>query len=85
MKTITEKQYETLCKMQQKAQSLAWTMKHKDWIDTLSPKAIRLEKYRRQWKSLCRRYGILDYDVARYKVENGKDYSHGYNFGDTLA
>jgi len=79
MKTLTEKQYAKLSRVEVKANIAAW--KVKDW-DKVNK---RIENYRTKWTSLCADLGILDCDTVRYKVSNGKDFSHGYNFTDVLA
>lgn len=85
MTTITKKQAEKLFKIEEKAQSLAWKMTNKERENCGSAKQRKLMSYRIQWETLCKDYGILDYQVVRYKVENGQDNSHGYTFGDILS
>lgn len=81
MKTLTQKEYKKLNSIEIAAQRYAYGLKG-PWSDSL-----KLMYYRRLWKQVAEELGILqpNGDEVKYKVENGRDYSHGYNFGDALA
>jgi len=79
-KTISMKQYEKLVRIEDAARKYAYSLKG-EWY-----KSVKLWKdYRRKWENYAKSLGILKYDSVYYKVENGKDYSYGYTFSDSLA
>jgi len=79
IKTITTKQYEKLSSIEIKAQQRAWKTNFN--VDDK-----QLIKFQQRWTALAEKFGILGtLDEVRYKIEGGKDYSHGYYFGDSLA
>jgi hypothetical protein len=80
VKTISVKQYEKLARIEDAARKYAYSLKGEWW------KSVKLWKdYRTRWEKYAESLGILKYDSVYYKVENGKDYSHGYTFSDALA
>lgn len=81
MKILNNKQFERLQKVEKKA----W--KYANNLKTWNPDSIGLQRIRREWDVLCESFGIFQNDgfTIKYKCENGKDYSHGYDFTDVLA
>lgn len=81
VKTITSKEYKKLSSIEWQAKKYANSLKDRRLADS-----IKLGRMRRQWSDYANSLGIvLDYYDVAYKTECGKDYSHGYNFGDSLA
>ena len=78
IKTITTKQYEKLSSIEIKAQQRAWKTNFN--VDD-----TQLFKFQQRWTALAEKLGILGGEEVRYKTECGKNYSHGYYFGDALA
>ena len=82
VKIISVKQYQKLARIEDAARKYAYSLKGEWW------KSVKLWKdYRRRWENYVNSLGIMGKDgaTAYYRVENGKDYSHGYTFGDSLA
>jgi hypothetical protein len=81
MTTLTKKQFQKLSNIEYSAKKYMWNMKIWDC------ESIVLQRKRKQWQELTEEFGIMtsDGETIRYKTECGKDYSHGYNFGDALA
>jgi len=83
MKTLTEKQYKKLKSIESKAWYYV-NVKLKKW----NSESIQLRRYQQEWFECAKSIGIdieHYFSEIKYNVENGKDYSHGYNFWDCLA
>lgn len=81
MKQLTNKEYKKLASIESAAKRYASTIK-KGWDVSL-----KLMHYRSLWNHVAEELGILgsDGETVKYTTESGKDFSHGYNFGDALA
>jgi hypothetical protein len=79
VKTISVKQYQKLARIEDAARKYAYSLKGEWW------KSVKLQDYRRKWLKYAESIGISKNEQVFYRVENGKDYSHGYYFGDSLA
>ena len=76
MRTINERQYRKLLEIEVGAQkNVSNVGKNKEFI------AI---SYKRRWDEYTEKLGILTDALARYKTEDGKDFSQGYTFSDVL-